>query len=494
MTELLRPDICVIGAGAGGLAVAAGAAAFGVPVVLIEKGRMGGDCLNYGCVPSKALIAAGAAAHDAAAAGRFGIDAAPRIDFARTRRHVQGVIAAIAPNDSAERFAALGVRVIEGAAHFADRHTVEVAGGFAVKARRFVIATGSSPAIPNIPGLAETPHLTNETVFDLAELPSHLLVIGGGAVGLELAQAFRRLGAEVTVFEAQRLLAGEDAECAAIVADELAREGVAVRTGTTVTSVRQAAGGIEVVARRGDAQETVEATVAVSHLLVAAGRVPQTAGLGLEAAGIRHGPHGIAVDRGLKTTNRRVYAIGDAAGAGGAAGAAGGAGGAGAMFTHVANYHAGLVLRNALFRLPVKVSYNAVPRVTYTDPELAHVGLTDVQAKQQGHAFGVLRWPFRENDRAQAGRATRGHVKVVTGRGGRGPILGVTIIGRHAGELIAPWTLAIDQGLSIRAMAQVVVPYPTLGEANKRAAMSAFTRLATDARVRRVIGWLRHLG
>jgi pyruvate/2-oxoglutarate dehydrogenase complex dihydrolipoamide dehydrogenase (E3) component len=480
MTELLRPDICVIGAGAGGLAVAAGAAAFGVPVVLIEKARMGGDCLNYGCVPSKALIAAGAAAHDAAAAGRFGIDATPRIDFARTRRHIQSVIAAIAPKDSAQRFAGLGVRVIEGAARFADRNTVEVAGGFAVKARRFVIASGSSPAIQNIPGLAETPHLTNETVFDLAELPSHLLVIGGGAVGLELAQAFRRLGAEVTVFEAQRLLAGEDAECAAIVADELAREGVAVRTGTTVTSVRQAAGLIEVLAKRGDA----EATVAGSHLLVAAGRVPQTAGLGLEAAGIRHGPKGIAVDRGLKTTNQRVYAIGDAA--------EGAAGGAGAMFTHVANYHAGLVIRNALFRLPVKMSYNAVPRVTYTDPELAHVGLTDVQAKQQGHAFGVLRWPFRENDRAHTACATRGHVKVVTGR--RGRILGATIVGRDAGELIAPWTLAIDQGLSIRAMAQVVAPYPTLGEANKRAAMSAFTRLATDARVRRVIGWLRHLG
>jgi pyruvate/2-oxoglutarate dehydrogenase complex dihydrolipoamide dehydrogenase (E3) component len=474
LAQLLTPDICVIGAGSGGLSVAAAAAVFGVPVVLIENRKMGGDCLNYGCVPSKALIAAANRAHASATAGIFGVDAKPATAFARTHRHVHQVIAAIAPNDSKERFTGLGVRVVSGTGRFTDRHTVAVDGEIEVKARRFVIATGSSPAIPPIPGLAGTPHLTNETIFDLAELPSHLVVIGGGPIGLELAQAFRRLGAAATVVESLRPLAKDDPECAQIVLDALARDGVAIRAGATVQSVRQASGHIELTVQLGEAAETITA----SHLLVAAGRAPNLDGLGLEAAGIVYGRNGVAVDRGLRTTNRRVYAIGDAAG--------------GLMFTHVANHHAGLVIRNALFRLPAKVSYNAVPWVTYTDPELAHVGLTDEQAKQQGYEIRVLRWPYRENDRAQAERAIQGHVKAVTGK--RGRILGATIVGAQAGELIAPWTLALNEGLNIRAMAQVVAPYPTLGEASKRAAMTYFSSAAASPTVRRVIRWLRRLG
>jgi len=474
LAELLTPDICVIGAGAGGLSVAAAAAAFGAPVVLIEKGNMGGNCLNCGCVPSKALIAAANRAHDSAAAGIFGVDAEPRIDFARVHQHIRKVIAAIAPNDAKERFTGLGVRVISGTGSFTDRKTVAVDGGIEVKARRFVIATGSSPALPPIPGLAETPHLTNETVFDLTALPSHLVVHGGDPVALELAQAFRRLGARVTVIEAERPLARDDQECAAIVLDALARDGVAVRAGTAVTSVRQAAGGVALVVKRGD----VEETIAGSHLLVAAGRVPSLNGLGLEKARIKHGPGGIVVNRRLKTSNRRVYAIGDATGA--------------LMFTHVANYHAGLVIRDALFRLPAKVSYNGISRVTYTDPELAHVGLTDEQAKRNGYDIRVLRWPYHDNDCAQAERTIRGHVKVVTGKTGR--ILGATIVGAQAGELIAPWTLAIAQGITIGAMAQVVAPYPTLGEINKRAAMSFFAAGAANSTVRRIVGWVRRLG
>jgi pyruvate/2-oxoglutarate dehydrogenase complex dihydrolipoamide dehydrogenase (E3) component len=474
LAELLRPDICVIGAGAGGLTVAAAAAAFGVPVVLVENRKMGGDCLNYGCVPSKALIAAAKRAHDSATAGVFGVDAKPVTVFARTNRHVHNVIASIAPNDSKERFTGLGIRVVSGTARFTSPDTVAVEDAIEIKARRFIIATGSTPAIPPIPGLDAAQYFTNETIFDLAELPSHLVVIGGGPVGLELAQAFCRLGAASTVIEAARPLAKDDPECAQIVLDALAREGVTIRTGATVQSVRQTRGGIEVTLKCGDAVNTVMG----SHLLLAAGRTPKLDGLGLEAAGIAHGHDGVTVDRGLKTTNRRVYAIGDAAG--------------GPMFTHVANYHASIVIRNALFRLRAKVRYNAVPWVTFTDPELAHVGLNDEQAKQQGHRIRVLRWPYRENDRAQAERATQGHVKVVTTRGGR--ILGATIVGAQAGESIAPWTLAIDQGLNIRAMAKVVVPYPTRGEAGKRAAMSFFASAVANPIVRRTIRWLRRLG
>jgi pyruvate/2-oxoglutarate dehydrogenase complex dihydrolipoamide dehydrogenase (E3) component len=472
LAQSLRPDICVIGAGSGGLSVAAAAAAFGVSVVLIEKGRMGGDCLNYGCVPSKALIAAAKRANASTTSGVFGIDAQAKVAFARTYGHVRKVIAAVAPNDSVQRFAGLGVRVLTGAARFTDPTTVMVDGSVVVQARRFVIATGSLPAIPPIPGLAQTPHLTNESIFDLGALPSRLVVIGGGAIGLELGQAFHRLGAHVTVIEAARPLANDDAECAQIVIDALVREGIKIRAGASVQSAHKTDSGIELAVKCGDAEERVTG----SHLLVAAGRVPNIEDLGLEDAGIEFTRAGIVVDGSLKTTNRRVYAIGDVAAGG-------------MMFTHVANYHAGLVIRHALFRLPVEVRYNAVPWVTFTDPELAHVGLTDEQARNEGHRIRVMRWPYCENDRAQAERTTVGHTKIVTNV--RGRILGATIVGAHAGELIAPWALAIGQALNVRAVAEMVVPYPTFGEINKRAAMTFFAPMAASPRVRRIIQWLR---
>ena len=475
MAEVLTPDICVIGAGSGGLSVAAAAAAFGVPVVLIEKGKMGGDCLNYGCVPSKALIAAAKRAEGSRRAGPFGIALSrANIDFTKVHGHVHGVIGAIAPVDSKERFTGLGVHVIAGAARFTDRSTVAVGDAVTIKARRFVIATGSTPAIPPIEGLADTPHLTNETIFDLTQTPEHLIIIGAGPIGLELAQAHRRLGAEVTVLEAATPLAKDDPECAAIVVDQLAREGVAIRAGVTVVRTERAGAKVRVVIKANDKDETIEG----SHLLVATGRQANVDGLDLEAAGVKYERRGVVVDQGLATSNKKVFAIGDAVGA--------------AQFTHVANYHAGIVIRRALFRLPVKVRDDIIPWVTYTDPELAHVGLTEEAARQRHRQLRVLRAPFHDNDRAQAERETRGHIKVVTNA--KGVILGATIVGPHAGELITQWTLAIQQQLNIRAVAELIVPYPTLAEISKRAAIGYFTSSLTSPMLRRVITFLRRFG
>jgi pyruvate/2-oxoglutarate dehydrogenase complex dihydrolipoamide dehydrogenase (E3) component len=325
----------------------------GAKVVLIEKGKMGGDCLNYGCVPSKSLIAAAKAAQTVRTAARFGVNGhEPEIDFLRVHDHVQGVIAAIAPHDSQERFERLGVKVIRAAARFVGPREVE-AGGARVRARRFVVATGSSPAVPPLPGLADLPHLTNETIFDLTERPMHLVVLGGGPIGCELAQAHRRLGARVTILARSSILPKDDRAAVEVVRHRLTSEGIDVREHVEITAVERAGNGIAVsFAEAGFGQR-----VTASDLLVAAGRRPNVESLGLEAAGIEYGARGIMVDARLRTTNRRVFAIGDVAG--------------GHQFTHMAAYHAGIVIRNALFRLPAKVDYRAVPWVTYTEPELA---------------------------------------------------------------------------------------------------------------------------
>jgi pyruvate/2-oxoglutarate dehydrogenase complex dihydrolipoamide dehydrogenase (E3) component len=474
VAERLTPDICVIGAGSGGLSVAAAAAAFGVPVVLIEKAEMGGDCLNTGCVPSKALLAAARHAAQMRDGERFGVNVQTiDVDFRAVQEHVRGVIAAIAPVDSEERFTGLGVRVIRAAASFKDKRTV-VAGEFEIRARRFVVATGSTAAVPPIPGLDGVSYLTNETVFDLTELPRHLLVIGGGPIGLELAQAFRRLGSDVTVLEAAQPLAKDDPECAAVVLDSLARDGVTIRAGVTVARVARQGGTIAVTISADGKDEIIEG----SHLLVATGRKATLEGLGLEAAGIRTDRKGIVTDVRLRTSNRRVYAVGDVAGR--------------LQFTHAANYYAGIVIRNALFRLPAKADDDAVPWVTYTEPELAQTGLTEAQARARGIKVRIARWPYHDNDRAQAEGVTHGHIKVVTDR--RGRILGATLVGAQAGELITAWTLAIAQRLDIRAMAGIVVPYPTLSEIGKRAAIDSFAPRLTGPWVRRIIRWLRKLG
>jgi pyruvate/2-oxoglutarate dehydrogenase complex dihydrolipoamide dehydrogenase (E3) component len=476
MTELLKPDICVIGAGSGGLSVAAAAAAFGVSVALVEKGKMGGDCLNYGCVPSKALIAASKRVANIRGAAAFGVvTQEPKIKFSAVHRHIENVIATIAPNDSRERFTALGVRVVEGSARFKDAATLVVEDAdLEVRARRFVIATGSMPAIPPINGLASVPYLTNETVFDLTTCPKHLIVIGAGSIGLELAQAFRRLGAAVTVLEAASPLSQDDAECAEIVLEQLAREGLTLHTGLEVRRVKRARGKIQVIIANGAGEQTIEG----SHLLLAAGRRPNIDDLGLDVAGIKRGSAGIIVNKRLKTSNRHVYAIGDVAG--------------GPHFTHAANYQAGIVVRSAVFRLPTKVNYNLMSWVTYTDPELAQAGLTEAAARRRRRSIRILRWPYHENDRAQAERETKGYIKVVTTK--RGRILGATIVGTGAGEMSATWALAVARHLNIRVLVGTVIPYPTLAEIGKRAALTYLTPRLTSPMLRRIIGALRRFG
>ncbi len=475
MTEILRPDICVIGAGSGGLTVAAAAAAFGVDVVLVEAGKMGGDCLNYGCVPSKALIAAAKHAHAIAAAPAYGVKAGEaNVDFRQVRAHIERAISAIAPNDSEERFTALGVKVIRAHGRFTRPDTV-VAADYEIRARRFVVATGSKPAIPPIPGLDDIDYLTNETIFDRTAPMRQLVIIGGGPIGLELAQAYNRLGSQVTVLEAARALGKEDPELGALVLDRIRAEGVEIVEGATVAEVKKRGrSGVRLAVETGDKRRTVEG----SHLLVATGRAVNVDNLGLDEAGVRYDAKGVKVGPNLKTTNRRVFAIGDVAG--------------GLQFTHVASYHASLVIQQILFRTPVREDAAMIPRVTFTDPELAHVGLTEEQARTANRTFRVLRWPYAENDRAQAEGLTDGHIKLIADS--RSRIIGVSIVGAGAGEMINLWTLAVSRKMKLGDIRSYVPPYPTMSEIGRRAIVASYLPLTRKPLVRRLIRFLRRFG
>ena len=476
----IKTDICIIGAGAAGLSVAAGAVQMGAKAVLIEQhmrdGFMGGDCLHTGCVPSKALLAAAKHAYGMGQGAPFGIaPATPHIDFTKVHDHVHEVIGAIAPVDSVTRFTDLGVKVIEGTAQFTGPRTLEV-NGQVIRAKFFVIATGSTPATPPIPGLDTVPYFTNETLFDNTALPRHLVIIGGGPIGAEMAQAHRRLGAEVTLIEGATFMGRDDPELVSVVRQRLIGEGVTILEGAKVTSVcSQLQSEISIAF----AQDGQTRSVGGSHLLVAVGRTPAVGGLGLEKAGIAYSHKGIEVDARLRTTNKRIFAIGDVAG--------------GPQFTHVAGYHAGIAIRNMLYRIPAKADLSAVPHVTYTDPELAHVGLT--QAEAEG-TFGpdkirVLRSLYAENDRAQAERKTEGLIKVILKANGE--ILGASIVGEGAGELLQPWILALSAKLKISAFAGMIAPYPTLGEISKRAAGAFYTPFLFGARNRLIVQTLLKL-
>lgn len=471
--QTVKADLAILGGGAAGLSVAAGAAQLGLSVVLFEKGEMGGDCLNAGCVPSKALIAAAQAAHDARQARRLGVRLPePEIDFAAVMAHVRGAIAAIAPHDSQARFEGLGVRVVREAARFLDERTV-ASDSLHVVARRMVVATGSRPRLPDLPGLKATPYLTSDTVWTLASLPAHLVVLGGGPIGLELGQAFRRLGARVTVVEAaDSLLAGEDPQLAAPVLAQLAADGVEVVTGAEVRAAGRDGDGVGLELAGGR-------RIAGSHLLVAVGRSPNVEGLNLAGARVAVDARGVVTDRALRTSNRRVFALGDVAGRG--------------AFTHLAGAHAGLFVRRALFAQPVDAGALVTPRVTFTDPELAVAGLGEAEARaRHGDDVRVTVSAFADNDRAVAEGDTRGLLKLVTTA--RGRLLGAAVVGRGAGDLIHPWAMALATGGRLRDFTAYVPPYPTRGEVARRAAGAWFSPLLFAPRTRRLVSLLKRLG
>ncbi|PIE11597.1 MAG: dihydrolipoamide dehydrogenase [Rhodobacterales bacterium] len=463
--DKIKTDILIIGAGSGGLSMAAGAVQMGADVVLLEGHKMGGDCLNYGCVPSKVLIAAGNTAQAQRVGRAFGVPPVdPKVDFAAAKRHVAEVISAIEPHDSVERFEGLGVKVIEDFGAFTGPDKVR-AGNTEITARRIVIATGSSPFVPLIPGLETVPYLTNETLFDDTERPDHLLIIGGGPIGMEMAQAHRRLGVQLTVIEGDKALGRDDPELAGVVLEQMRAEGVEIAENALAKEIRGTAGAIEVETQDGRVFKG-------SHLLMAVGRTPNIDRLNLEAAGISHNRAGIIVDASMKTSNRKVYAIGDVAG--------------GKQFTHVAGYQAGLIIRSALFGLPARQRTDHIPHATYTAPELAQVGLSEAEAREKhGDKVEVIRFEYAGNDRAIAEGKTKGLIKVMVVKGR--PV-GAGIVGHQAGELIATWSLAIANGMKMSGIAAMVVPYPTIAEINKRAAGAYFSpRLFDNPRVKQVV-------
>lgn len=464
-------DLCVIGGGSAGLVVAAGGAGLGAKVVLVEKQALGGDCLWTGCVPSKALLHSAKVAHMVRTAGRAAIRAGePAVSLPEAMARVRSVIGTIEPHDSPERFRSLGVEVVFGAGRFITPNRFEVDGRI-LTARRFVIATGSRPALPPIPGLVTTSFLTNETLFDLRESAPRLVVLGAGPIGVEMAQAFRRLGSAVEVLDvAGQVLPREDADLAGLVARRLAEEGVRFSLGSKVIEAAGQPGGIRLtVEDRTGGRREVEG----SHLLVAVGRKPNLENLGLDAAGVALENGRLVLDAHLRTSNRRIYACGDVAGP--------------FLFTHTAEHQAGVVLKNALFHWPAQAEPKAVPWCTFTDPELARVGLSEREAQEQGIPHRVYRFDFAELDRAITDDATQGRAKLLTSP--RGKILGVAIAGAGAGELIHEYVLAMRKNLGVADLAGTIHVYPTLAQINRRLAEQRLKSGLTP-RAKRWIKWI----
>lgn len=472
MTSSISADLCVIGAGSGGLSVAAGAAQLGLKTILIEKAQMGGDCLNTGCVPSKALLAAAKRAQIHRKNDIDGIAShEPDIDFSAVKDHVFSTIKSIEPNDSQDRFEKLGVNVLRARANFLDQKTVQ-ADGHIIKAKYFVIATGSRAFIPDIPGLNKGKTLTNETIFQLRSKPDHLIIIGGGPIGIEMAQAHQRLGCHVTVIDVKTILSKDDPKNVSIVREALKNEGVCFHENTKVIKVEYKSEKIILTLESNDTQKVIEG----SHLLAASGRKPNIEDLSLENAGILYTSKGITVDARLRTTNKSVYAAGDVTG--------------GPQFTHVAGYHAGIIIRNICFKIPAKVNYKALPRVTFTDPEIAQAGLTQESAREKfNENIKTIEWHFADNDRAIAERTSIGQIRVITNK--KGFILGASIVGPQAGELIGLWALALSKGMKMSDIAGMIAPYPTLGEISKRVAGAWYTPSLFSKKTRWLVNLLQ---
>lgn len=470
----LKADLIVIGGGSGGLSAAAGAAMLGLNVILYEKAEMGGDCLNYGCVPSKALLTTAKYAQTARESAKYGVSVSePTVDWELVKAHVQKAIDTIAPVDSQERFEGLGVTVIREHASFADQKTI-VSATTEATARRIIVSTGSAAFIPPIPGLEDTPFITNETVFSLPEQPKHLIVLGGGPIGMEMAQAFHRLGTEVTVIEMGRAMARADADHAKIAVDAIREEGVTILEGHKAVKVTGADGSISVETESDDGTTTISG----SHILVAVGRRAMLDGLNLEAGKVTFDRRGIQVGDKLRSvSNPRVWALGDIAGQG--------------QFTHLAGWHASVFTRRALFKQGSKASDLPLPSVTYVAPEVAQVGLTEAEAREQyGDSVTTSSFPFHENDRAIAEGKTLGEAKLVIRKG---KILGASIVGEGAGDIIQIVGYGMSNKLGVQSLTNFISPYPTRAEIVKRAASAHFTPAVFGKASRTLVGLLQRI-
>ena len=468
-------DIVIIGGGTGGLIVTSVAAQLGLKVVLIERReKLGGDCLHTGCVPSKTLIHAAKVASLMRRANEFGLKSVePEVDLGKVSEHVQSVIDQIQPHDDPERFRSYGAEVIFGHASFTDPHTVEV-NGQSIQGRRFVIASGSSPFIPPVPGLDKVSFLTNESIFSLRDLPARLVVLGGGAIGVEMAQAFARLGSTVTIIERlPHLLPQEDSEISDVLAGQLKNEGLKILVSTSAEEVSKSGDKYLI---RCSSKNNSNLEIEADALLVAVGRSPNVEGMGLDKAGVEYDRQGIKVDRRLRSTVKHIFVCGDVAGP--------------YPFTHMAEYQAGIVISNAVFRFPKKTNYRVVPWVTYSDPELARVGITEKQAKEQGLDVDVLSFPFRDIDRALAEVETVGEMKLISRKG---KILGATILGPHAGELIHEIVLAMQAGLKIGDISATIHAYPTLAQISRRTVNTYYGEKLFSERTRKLVGWINKL-
>jgi pyruvate/2-oxoglutarate dehydrogenase complex dihydrolipoamide dehydrogenase (E3) component len=449
MARVTEYDLCVIGGGAAGLVTAAGAAALGAKVILIERDKLGGDCLYTGCVPSKSLIHSAQVAYDVRQASRAGLSAILEpVDQANVMARVAQVIGQIEPNDSPERFRDLGVEIVFAEAQFIDDKTL-IAEERVITSRHFVIATGSRPAVPDITGLGKVDFLTNETVFSVTETIQHLIIIGSGPIACEMAQSFARLGSKVSIVSQSDLLPREDSEFSDVVRTQFENEQIDLHLGVEVELVLNTDTGLAVQFDDGGPH-----FIEGSHLLIATGRLANIQGLGLEAAGVEFDSGHLILDKRLRTTNKHIFACGDVAGP--------------YLFTHMAEHQAGVVLRNTLFRLPAKSQTVGIPWCTFTSPELARVGVSEQEARTQGITHDVYCFPFSEIDRAITDDETAGMAKIITTS--RGKILGACIVGPHAGELIAEYSLAMSTGLSVSDLSKTIHLYPSLAQINRRVA------------------------
>ncbi len=447
-------DIGIIGGGAAGLTTASGAAQLGAKVMLIEQeGRLGGDCLHYGCVPSKTLIKSAHVYHQMQHASSFGLPevAVPPVDFRQVADRIRSVVDTIQKHDSEERFCTLGAKVMFGQPRFVDEHAVQV-NGTSISASKWVIATGSSPAVPPIPGLADTPHLTNKEIFYLDTLPPTLIILGAGPIGIEMAQAFNRLGSRVTVINrSPRILGREDKDMADVIMRIMANEGVQFVLETSIEQVERVSSQVRVTVTDNTGKQR---QMAADTLLVAMGRSPNTGGLGLESIDLPVERTGIPVDNRLRTRHKHIYAAGDVTG--------------GYQFTHAAGYEGGIVIANAVFRLPRKVNYTWLPWVTYTDPELASIGMNETMAQKAGIDYAVFTEAFKNNDRSLAEGETEGSIKLLVDE--KEKPIGVQILGPGAGNLISEWVAAFNGNVKLSTLAGAIHPYPTIAEINKRVA------------------------